>query len=122
MALGVGTVYLMSGPDYRLTAAAKLLLNTPDAKLSGEVSYDAKSQQFVINGKGAEEQTAVSNPNVLVGQPSTGLYSAALPVDLAHGITITNNTGPISFTLQPEFNTAPAKREAGQFVYPAKMA
>ena len=120
VALGVGTVYLMSGPDYRLTAAAQLLLSTPDAKLSGEVSYDAKSQQFVINGKGAEQQTAVSNPNVLVGQPSTGLYSAALPVDLAHGITITNNTGPISFTLQPEFNTAPAKREAGHFVYPAQ--
>ena len=119
IALAAGIIYLVSGPDYRLTPQAHLLLSIPDAKLSRAVTYDSKNQTYIINRQGMEQQAGSSAPNVLVGQPSTGLYSATLPSDLAHGITITNNSGHISFTLQPEFKTAPVKLESGHFVYPA---
>jgi hypothetical protein len=115
LALGLG--YLLSGPDYRLTPQSRLLLSTANATLTHEISYSTKSQAFVINKSGMEQQPA-SSPNVLVGQPATGLYSATLPTDLARGITVTNNSGHISFTLQPEFKAAPAKLESGHFVYP----
>jgi N-acetylneuraminic acid mutarotase len=121
IALAVGMVYLISGPGYRLTPQAQLLLSIPDTKLSRAVTYDSRNQTYIINKQGTEREASSSAPNVLVGQPSTGLYSATLPTDLTHGITITNNSGHISFTLQPEFKTAPIKLESGHFVYPAPI-
>lgn len=110
---------LLSGPDYQLTPQTRLLLSRPSAKLSSEISYSTAKHEYVINKNGTR-QRASSSPTVLVGQPNKGLYTATLPDNLARGITVTNVTGQISFTLAPEFKAAPAKVEYGHFVYPAQ--
>ena len=110
---------LLSGPDYQLTPQARLLLSKPDAKMTAQVSYNSSKHEYAINKKVANHPVS-PNPTVLVGQPSTGLYSATLPDNLARGIRVTNNTDRISLTLQPMFKTAAAKEESGHFVYPGQ--
>ena len=70
IALAAGIIYLVSGPDYRLTPQAHLLLSIPDAKLSRAVTYDSKNQTYIINRQGMEQQAGSSAPNVLVGNPA----------------------------------------------------
>ena len=113
-----GILYLASRPDYTLTPQAALLLTKPDAALEKQISYDAPGHQYFINQKGLKP-SASTTPNVLVGQPSTGLYSATVPTDLARGITVTDDIAHLNLTLKPEFKAAAVKQEKGRFVYPS---
>ena len=117
--VGLMLIYLMA-PDYGLTSQAEKLVNKPDRHLAEQIVFSTKTHAYVINRRGLRVQTvSPSNPSITVGQPTRGLYTAMLPINISRGITVTDNSDHTTFSLTPEFKTAAPKLETGHIVYPA---
>ncbi len=108
---------LLPNSSYDLSSAAQLLVNKPNQYLNNTVSFDSYSSSYVINPKGLHPALS-PNPSTLVGQPGSGLYSASLPTNLDKGISVTDNSNHVGFSLTPQFNTSQGKHIGGHFIYP----
>ncbi len=102
---------------YNLSSSALAIINKPDKSLDSSTIFNNQKQSFTINPDGLKP-SASAYPSYLVGQPSTGLYSATLPTNLDNGMAITNNSNHIGFTLKPQFNTSLGRHINGHFIYP----
>ena len=104
--------------DYALSNQVQQIINTPNTKLVNSMVYSSSKQAYLINPNGTKQSKLDSTPNVLIGQPETGIYTASVPTNIDKGISITNNVARISFSLTPKFNTDPGKAIGGHIIYP----
>ena len=108
---------LSASSAYSLSPAADLIINQTDTSLDNTTTYNPKVGSYTINPKGLEPSQS-AYPSALIGQPSTGLYSATLNKDINKGISITDNSNRVSFSLTPQFQVSKGKHIGGHFIYP----
>ncbi|HET9174694.1 MAG TPA: hypothetical protein VFN56_05470 [Candidatus Saccharimonadales bacterium] len=102
---------------YQLSADTLKIINAPDATVARSVQFNARQDSFIVN-PGALTPATDQQPNVLVGQPSKGLYSATLPARIGSGISVTDAVSHLKLTLVPEFQASSGRRVDQRIVYP----
>ncbi|MGH7234425.1 MAG: hypothetical protein ACREF7_03215, partial [Candidatus Saccharimonadales bacterium] len=107
----------LNNSAYTLSPAAELIVNNADKSLDSSTVYNSKTKSYEVNPNGLKP-TKSTYPNVLVGQPGNGLYSATLPTNLSGGISVTDNANHVSFGLTPQFKASQGKHLNGHFIYP----
>ena len=108
---------ISSSTAYNLSLAADLIINQPNTSLDSTTAYNSKTGSYTINPKGLKPIQS-SYPSTLIGQPSSGLYSATLSSNLTKGINITDDSNRVSFSLTPQFQVSKGKHLDGHFIYP----
>jgi hypothetical protein len=101
---------LFNTSSYALSTAHSQLLPTSSPEMAAYVSLDAVQQQFNF-------KPASNNSSTTTSVQST-YSSASLYVDASKGITATDTTNKIDFTMVPKFNTLAGRQDKDRIVYP----
>lgn len=96
---------------YALGSAETLLPAVSDV-MAKNLSYDMKEQQFKFN--------AGQLPTAGVAQTSGSAMSASAHADPSKGVTVTDSTNKIDFTLKPKFQLMEGKKDGNRIIYPLR--
>jgi hypothetical protein len=109
--------------SYKINPAVIKIVGNPDRKLLSGVSYDAKQLTYYLN-KSSIGKIVKSNPNKIQLGSSGGTqpYSLVMPKDAHKGITFSDNTSGLSFSMAPQFSTNSGKIVDNHIVYPTGVS
>jgi hypothetical protein len=116
----VAALYLITRPNYQLSQPASLLVGVADKNVVHQISYSAGKKQYVVNQTGMDEAGKASqNNSIQVGGTSKiAGFSAIFPKDYNQGMTVYDDISAISFSIAPNFGSAPLKNMGNHMVYP----
>jgi N-acetylneuraminic acid mutarotase len=120
-------VYL--GRRYQLDAQSEALVGYANMNLAKKLTYDSTKQVYRFNKDGlakAQQAKDPANPVAKLmaaqvggeGKDSKQLYSLDVSENLEKGITVYDNNLGLSFTMKPEFSSAPGRMQNGRLVFP----
>ncbi|MEI9914395.1 MAG: hypothetical protein WDN66_05495 [Candidatus Saccharibacteria bacterium] len=104
-------------PNYQLSKGAASLVGTPDYPLvKNQLSYNSKTQTYMLNKGGINNSKASAN-SVSIGS-NQNAFSLSIPTKLNKGVTFYDDHTGLSFTLAPQFSANAGKNSSGRLVYP----
>ncbi len=114
---------LVQSGRYRLDDDTFSLIGQVNPKLANNLKFDSKTKTYRFNPEG-ERQDKNGLPSQIkthVGaspKADDNLYSVDLPEDLSKGVTYSDSSTHLGFTMVPHFESLKGKLKQGRLVYP----
>lgn len=100
---------LLTDRAYALGDAEKLLVEK-DSVMTGKISYDTKAEAFNFNGGASSSSEALENGNTAI--------TSTVHKNASKGVTVTDTTNQVSFTMTPSFSTSSGRQDGNRIVFP----
>lgn len=100
---------------YALSAADKQVISQPNASMAAVLQHDSAQQTYNFN---ANYRNTDPNNQTSGGGPK---IQATLHDDLSKGVTVTDPTNQVDFTMTPQIQALAAKQVKNQLIYPIFM-
>ncbi len=102
--------------SYELSAQSRTLIPHPNTHLAGMLQYKAKDMAYAYN-EGYSPSAAAASDLKKAGNGDPR-FSATFATNPSKGITVTDPTNSVDFSLTPKFDVGNGKKDQNQMVYP----
>ncbi len=98
---------------YALGGAEKLLTEDEPA-IAKQLKFDTSQQMFTFDS----QSDSPTGPNLMSGTGAKAGVSATAYVDGSKGVSVTDSTNKVSFSMTPQYKLAPGQKSGGRIIYP----